>query len=657
MKRKIVLPLLVSMTLMLDASFATSQYLPRATSPGAMADAARQVAEESSDGLGLAFVTYLDGNALLRSTDDEDWAAVAPNLSLRVGDRIWVQDGARTEVRFPLGATAWVNYQSELDITRMLRGSRADTIQLALVSGEAAFDVTGFDRPGSVVQVDLPSASIRAFRAARFRVNTLPDGTAQIGVVSGTLALETTDGITDVSAGRMAELRPDGRVLLDFLPSPDDWDTWIASRADRYDQPAASGRYLPADLSPYAHEFDSSGRWVSDQTYGYVWVPAVDPGWSPYSNGRWVWQANDYVWLSYDPWYAPFHFGRWNWSVSFGWFWVAPRGRAYWSPGYVGWSILGDDVCWVPLGYNEVYYGYGNYGPGSVNVYKTTNINITNVYVNSTVNNGVVVVQRDNFLRGKIRQGRIAPARNPFQRGGGGDLRVIGRAPIPEIKPIRETRQPRPDIQITRTSLPPARLDKQARDIKMRVVAPTRDKSAFQPGRKPPAHRNVVKEKELEQWAPPPKAPPAARPEPAFTKPARPPAQRPAQYPAPPPARPEPGFTRPAPPAARPEPGFTRPASPPARPEPGFTRPEPPAARPEPGFTRPEPPAAAVREPQPPAGRHQFKRVPEPQGGAIAPPELPTVPPGPRRKGEQERQQLPGDERQRGGGRGPGSAE
>ena len=53
-----------------------------------------------------------------------------------------------------------------------------------------------------------------------------------------------------------------------------------------------------------------------------------------------------------------------------------------------------------------------------MNVYKTTTINITNVYVNSTVNNGVVVVKRDNFLRGRVKQARIAPARNPFQRGG-----------------------------------------------------------------------------------------------------------------------------------------------------------------------------------------------------------------------------------------------
>ena len=262
MNIKAVLLFLVGLTLMLHASVASSQYTPR---PGgtAVQAGAEQMHEDGSAGLGLAFVTDLSGDSVLRSADDEEWGALSPNLSLRAGDRVWAQDGAKIEVRFPLGATAWVNYQSELDITRLESGSRADTIQLALVSGEAAFDVRGFARPGSVFQVDIPNASIRATRAARFRVNTLPDGTAQIGVISGSLVLETPDGFTDVSGGRMAEIQPDQRILMDFLPPSDEWDSWVRSRAGIYDRPVASARHLPADMAPYAHEFDTSGRWVS----------------------------------------------------------------------------------------------------------------------------------------------------------------------------------------------------------------------------------------------------------------------------------------------------------------------------------------------------------------------------------------------------------
>ena len=342
-------------------------------------------------------------------------------------------------------------------------------------------------------------------------------------------------------------------------------------------------------MASYAHEFDSSGRWVTDRTYGSVWVPAVERGWSPYSNGRWVWQANDYVWLSFDPWYAPFHYGRWSWGVSVGWFWIAPRGRAYWSPGYVGWSVVGDEVSWVPLGHNEVYYGYGNYGPGNVNVINTTTINITNVYVNSRVNNGVVVVRRDNFLRGKIAHERIAMSTNPFEKGGAGGVKILGRPPVKEIRPIRETRQARPEVEIKRASLPPVRLEKESSTIKKRAVAPTKEKSVFKPGSKPVPHKNVVKEKELEQWV----APKKVKTQKSVVAP---------------------------PPAAPVKKGEVA--------------------------GKKAPPAVEVREVKPPAGKRQFKRVPEPQGAANVAP-APAPEPAERVKGEKEKQPSE-EERQKG---------
>jgi hypothetical protein len=491
--------LIACCAVLLGATAADAQYLAR--SPAGAA----QGIEGNAAGLGLAFVTYLGGESLLKSADDEEWVALSTHLSLRIGDRLWAQDGAKLEVQFPLGARAWLNYQSELDITRLERGTRGEIIQLALVSGEAAFDVKGFARAGSVFQLDLPGASIRAARAARFRVNTLPDGTAQIGVISGSLILETPDGVTEVHGGQLAEVQPDQRVFMDLLPESDEWDDWVRSRAAIYDRPAVSGRYLPADLSPYAYEFDTSGRWVTDRTYGTVWVPAVAQGWTPYSNGRWVWQANDYVWLSFDPWYAPFHFGRWSWGASLGWFWIVPQGRAYWSPGYVGWSVVGDEVSWVPLGRGEVYYGYGNYGPANVNVSRTTSFNVTTVYSNSRVTNGVVAVRRDDFLRGRIREARLAPSLNPFEARGKSGVNILGKPPVQEIKPIRETRQPLPLVEIKRVSLPPVRLERESVIFKKRVVAPTREKSVFKPGNKPAPLRNIEKDRDLEQWVAPTK--------------------------------------------------------------------------------------------------------------------------------------------------------
>jgi hypothetical protein len=182
------------------------------------------------------------------------------------------------------------------------------------------------------------------------------------------------------------------------------------------------------------------------------------------------------------------------------------RCRAYWSPGYVGWSISADEVSWVPLGHNEVYYGYGNFGPANVNVAVQASFRVTNVYVNSRVSNGVVMVGRDNFLRGKVVREQFAALKNPFRGVGSGGVKIIGKSPVLEIRPLRETRQPRPDVEVKRMSLPPVILEKASRTIRTRVVAPTKEKSVFNPGNRPATLKNVVKGKDLEQWVAPPPA-------------------------------------------------------------------------------------------------------------------------------------------------------
>jgi hypothetical protein len=205
---------------------------------------------------------------------------------------------------------------------------------------------------------------------------------------------------------------------------------------------------------------------------------------------------------------------------------------------------------------------------------------VTNVYVNSRVNNGVVVVRKENFLRGRILHERIAPSRNPFQGGGAGGLKILGKPPVLEIKPIRETRLARPDVEIKRVSLPPARLERESRTIKERIVAPTKERSVFRPGNTPAPLRNILKERQLEQWVPPKKAP-------------------------------TPQTIVVPPPAARPNRG------------------EPPV--------KPAPPAVQNREAQLPAGKHQFKRMAEPPGGAIVAP-APKIVPREFQKGEKEKQ-------------------
>jgi len=77
-------------------------------------------------------------------------------------------------------------------------------------------------------------------------------------------------------------------------------------------------------------------------------------------------------------------------------------GAAYWGPGYVGWVVTPAYVAWVPLAPGEVYYGYGNYGPGSVNV-GVVGVNTVAVrsYTNARIGTAVTVVQRESFGTGR----------------------------------------------------------------------------------------------------------------------------------------------------------------------------------------------------------------------------------------------------------------
>jgi len=96
------------------------------------------------------------------------------------------------------------------------------------------------------------------------------------------------------------------------------------------------------DLSPY-------GTWIDTPDYGYVWVPNVAPGFTPYStNGYWVATDEGWTWVSNYSWgWAPFHYGRWYTDATYGPMWVPD---SEWGPGWVTWRNSGDYYGWAPIG-------------------------------------------------------------------------------------------------------------------------------------------------------------------------------------------------------------------------------------------------------------------------------------------------------------------
>ena len=84
------------------------------------------------------------------------------------------------------------------------------------------------------------------------------------------------------------------------------------------------------NLSPY-------GQWAHDPDYGYVWIPKVHKGFSPYgSDGHWIFTDQGWAWVSDYSWgWAPFHYGRWGYDPYHGWMWI-PNTDWGFSPGLAG---------------------------------------------------------------------------------------------------------------------------------------------------------------------------------------------------------------------------------------------------------------------------------------------------------------------------------
>ena len=384
--------------------------------------------------LDIMRISLLEGDVQVRTEETGDWVPASINMPIKEGDRVWAAERSRVELNVKDGTYLRLDENSALEVLTLDK----DSYQVYLSTGRFFANYKGKDE--TVLQVDTPDSSIRAYEKARFRIDVSDEGKTEISTFRGAVDAETRDGRTRVDKGRTLYLTQRGEAEFGPFPPPDDWEKWNRQRDTKMAEWKPPSRYLPEDLRPYSRELDDNGRWVQSEEYGYVWTPnvVVSVGWAPYRLGRWTWVGGDYVWVSYEPWgWVPYHYGRWAFVGSFGWCWVPPaRGAVYWGPGYVGWVITPTHVSWVPLAPRETYYGRGYYGPHSVNITKVnvTNINVQKVvYRNVHATNAVTVIHRDTFVTG--RHVDVKVHENPFLR----ERVHIGG---PDIKPDRTLRMP-----------------------------------------------------------------------------------------------------------------------------------------------------------------------------------------------------------------------
>jgi hypothetical protein len=373
---------------------------------------------------GVARISVIAGDVSVRRGDTNEWTAAAINAPVIVGDRIFTGTNSRAEVQFDAANMIRLGPNAEARMADL----QYDRYVVQIAEGLTTWRVLR-DRDADV-EISTPSISVRPMRRGEYRVHVQPDGTTEVTVRGGEAEIFTPRGVETLRAGRTMLARGDAAdpefQTVGAIPR-DDWDNWN-ERRDRELERARSPRYVSADIYG-AEDLDGHGQWVDVAPYGHVWTPRVAVGWAPYRFGRWTWlDWYGWSWVSYDPWgWAPYHYGRWFWSNPYGWCWY-PGGfgrRHFWSPalvGWVGWNNWGGfnagigfgfgRVGWIPLAPFEPLYpwwGRGFYGgfrnrgfvDNSVNI--VNNVNVTNVYRNARVNNGVTVVNGDDFRNGRVR--------------------------------------------------------------------------------------------------------------------------------------------------------------------------------------------------------------------------------------------------------------
>ncbi len=201
----------------------------------------------------------------------------------------------------------------------------------------------------------------------------------------------------------------------------DEWDRWNEQR-DQEMLSSQSYNNVPQDVYG-AEDLDNHGQWVDDPSYGEVWAPTVAAGLGalskrPLGLGRLLWMDLGQL--------RPLGLGAVSlrplvlFAAAYGWCWY-PGGFGVhtWSPGLVAFFGFGPgvgvgfgfgNVGWVALAPFEPMYAWWGHGfyagfrnPGYFNRgVNVASVNISNIYRNARMANGVSSVSAADFRQGRF---------------------------------------------------------------------------------------------------------------------------------------------------------------------------------------------------------------------------------------------------------------
>lgn len=380
---------------------------------------AQEQDQDDGPGRGVARISLINGDVSVRRGDSGDWVAAAVNGPMVVYDHLLTGPNSRAEIQFDYANMLRLSGETEVGLS----GLENKQYQVQLARGTVTLAV--LRDSDAQIEVDTPNVSVRPVKRGMYRITVDPDGQSTVTVREGEAEAYTPKGVERVRTGRTMLVRgtanePEFQMVS--AAAWDNWDRWNQDRDNRLER-SQSYRYVSRDIYG-ADDLDAYGRWVYVPAYGWVWSPnGVGPDWAPYRHGRWSWvDWYGWTWIDYDPWgWAPYHYGRWFYGAPYGWCWFpGPVGyHHYWRPALVAFFGFGHgvhvgfgfgNVGWVPLApyerfhpwYGRGYYGgYRNAAYIDNGVHIINNTNISSVYRNARVRNGISGIDSGDFVRGR----------------------------------------------------------------------------------------------------------------------------------------------------------------------------------------------------------------------------------------------------------------
>jgi len=392
---------------------------------GALAAPARAQDNGQDNGYSHGRLRYVEpGVSVQRATEVEADEAVA-NAPFLPGDRIWTDENGRAEFQFPDGTVVRLDRRSKLDYSGHEQ-ENGERVVLRLWSGSLMLHVRA--RGDERFEIETPAGLVQGLRRSILRVD-VDGGETRLSVYEGEAVLDDGGERPRLGAGERTAARWGARAQETERferGESDDFLQWDLGRESEERRAADSARYLPGELGPYAGEFEDNGSWSYENGVGNVWIPRVEAGWQPYSNGQWSWTPYGWTWVPNERWgWAPFHYGRWGQSASLGWYWIPGR---TWGPAWVSWAVGGGYVGWCPLGWHDrPVYGWGGHEYGRYSG-------------NATTRGGRGVGQGGWNL---VRQGELGGRNVSRRRVGldGVDTGALQVADSPRLRPTRDGQQ------------------------------------------------------------------------------------------------------------------------------------------------------------------------------------------------------------------------